>query len=72
MGCVDKRRKTASVSDGQDNRAEKSEEEKQSDRIFVITPVVEAENRNTKNRRHNKRIRKKYTGFPTDSCYPIA
>ena len=49
MGCVDKRRKTASVSDGQDDRAEKSEEEKQSDRIFVITPVVEAKNRNTKN-----------------------
>ena len=47
MGRVDKRRKTASVSDGQDDRAEKSEEEKQSDRIFVITPVVEAENRNT-------------------------
>ena len=50
MGYVDKRRKTASVSDGQDNHAEKSEEEKQSDCIFVITPVVEAENRNTKNR----------------------
>ena len=46
MGRVDKRRKTASVSDGQDDRAEKSEEEKQSDCIFVITPVVEAENRN--------------------------
>ncbi|GEM_PF-2995506 len=54
MGCVDKRRTTASVSDGQDDRAEKSEEEKQSDRIFVITPVVEAENRNTKNRRHSR------------------
>ncbi len=55
MGCVDKRRTTASVSDRQDDRAEKSEEEeKQSDRIFVITPVVEAENRNTKNRRHSR------------------
>ena len=32
----------------------KSEEEKQSDRIFVIMPVVEAENRNTKNRRHSR------------------
>ena len=42
MGCVDKRRKTASVSDGQDDRAEKSEEEKQSDRIQKTEDIAGA------------------------------